>query len=58
MKLTELTPAQRQSLEDAHRFALRVLNEIKRRPLKGKDLERMKEIESSVQNLESALLLP
>jgi len=49
MKYTDL---QKHKISEALSEASSVLSEIKRKTLKGKDLEHMKILESAVQNLE------
>lgn len=53
MKITEL---QVHKIDESYRNSSQVLHEIKRKALKGKDLDFMKMLESVVQTLEILLI--
>jgi len=52
----KLDPLQRNKIQEAHRHASGVLQEVKQKRLRGQDLEDMKTLETAVQNLELFLL--
>lgn len=51
--MKKLSDIQMFRLDEAHRHASAVLIDLRSRPLKGADLERMKALEAAVQNLEA-----
>lgn len=53
----KLTPLQRHLIETSYNGASQVLQQIKQKPLKGKDLSDMKTLEAAVQHLEVVLIV-